>query len=84
MHRRPDARGSGFEVSCSRGVFRSNNGFVRLWKAEDGVDRPSWADLKRVQAALPDTNVYGTRSSEYDDDGGGGQGTATSPACNPL
>ena len=69
MHRRPDARGSGFEVSCSRGVFRSNNGFVRLWKAEDGVDRPSWADLKRVHGVLPDTNVYGTRSSEYDDDG---------------
>ncbi len=70
MHRRPDARGSGFEVSCSRGVFRSNNGFVTLWKAEDSEDRPSWADLKPVHGVLPDSSVYGKRSSEhYDDDG---------------
>ena len=69
MYRNPDARGGGFEVACSRGLFRSNNGFLQLWKADEGVNRPTWAELQKVEGVFPDTSVYGRRSSEYDDEG---------------
>ena len=69
MHRDPDARGNGFEVSCSRGVFRSNNGFLHLWKADDDVARPTWASLKKVEGVFPETSVYGRMSGSYGDDG---------------
>ena len=69
IHREPDARGAGFEVLCSRGVFRSSGGFVTLWKAEDGVERPTWGELKQVADVLPEADVLGRRSVEYDDDG---------------
>ena len=46
MHRETDARGRGFEVSCSRGVFRSNNSLLSLWKADGDID-PLTGDRSR-------------------------------------
>ena len=69
MHREPDARGRGFEVSCSRGVFRSNNSFLSLWKADGDIDPLAGGSLKKVEGVFPETSVYGRMSGDYDADG---------------
>lgn len=69
MHRETDARGSGFEVSCTRGVFRSNDGYLSLWKADEDIDRPTWRTLKQVEGVLPEGRVYGRMSGDYDEEG---------------
>ena len=68
-HREADARGTGFEVACTRAVVRSSNGFLSLWRAEEDIERPGWEDLKKVEGLFPEGTVYGRRSGEYDEEG---------------
>ena len=43
-----DARGGGFEVLCTRGVFRSTGDVLHMWKAPDGVG-PDWENLEEIE-----------------------------------
>jgi predicted dehydrogenase len=69
IHRLPDARGDGFEVLCSRGVVRSNKGLLQVLKSAADVDRPTRADLKKVEGVFRETSTYGRRNTEYDAEG---------------
>lgn len=69
IHRQPDGRGRGFEVACERGFFRTGNFFAEIYQTGDNTDIPAWENLKKMEGVLPAGNVYGKRSSEYDDEG---------------
>ena len=67
MHRRPNAK-NGIEVLCSRGVFFSDGSYLRMWKTRDGVERPAWASLDKMDGVFPETSLWeGSRT--YDDEG---------------
>jgi len=69
IHRESDARGRGFEVACTKGLFRSDGSFVEMYKAGGDGEKPAWDNLEKMEGVLPDTNIYGRRSTEYDQDG---------------
>lgn len=69
IHREGDARGRGLEVACTGGVFRCDGYFAEIHKAGEDADVPAWDNLKKIEGLLPETNIYGTRSSEYGEDG---------------
>lgn len=69
IHRQPDGRGRGLEVACERGLFRTGNFFAEIYRAGDDPNKPAWENLTRMKGVLPEGNVYGRRSSEYDEEG---------------
>ncbi len=68
LHRATDARGSGFEVLCSGGVFRSTGDVLHMWKAPDGA-APTWENLEEIEGLFPKTSVMARTSAEYEPDG---------------
>ncbi len=66
IHRQANAK-NGIEVLCTRGVFFSDGFFLHLWKAPEGVERPTWTALEKVEGLFPPTSIYGTR--DYDEEG---------------
>ena len=69
IHRQADGRGRGLEVACERGFFRTGNFFAEIYQTGDDTDIPAWDNLTKMEGILPEGNVYGKRSSEYDDEG---------------
>ena len=68
ISRGPDARGRGFEVHGSRGLFRSTDDLLRMYAAPEGTG-PSFESLEEIAGLFPETSVIGRRSSEYEPDG---------------
>lgn len=62
MHNNRDARGTGFEVACTGGTFRSNNYVLSIWRSENG-------GMKELDGLFPETSVMGRTSSSYEPDG---------------
>ena len=69
IHREGDARGRGFEVACTEGVFRSDGLFVKISKLRGEEEIPTWEKLEKIEGVLPETNFYGRRHTDFDEDG---------------
>ena len=69
MHRETDARGRGFEVACTGGVFRTDGFYAQILKAGDGKDMPAWENLQELVGALPEGRIYGRQGDDYDEHG---------------
>ncbi|MEW6750530.1 MAG: Gfo/Idh/MocA family oxidoreductase [Candidatus Latescibacterota bacterium] len=69
IHREPDGLGRGLEVACERGVFRTGNFHAEILQAGDNAQIPAWENLHRMDGVLPEGNIYGRRSAEYDESG---------------
>ena len=70
----------GFEVLCERGVFYGDGQYLHMWKAEEGVDRPTWANLKKVEGVFSETETLHHGFGIFDEEGwerGGGRQLAT-------
>ncbi len=79
MHRKDTAR-FGFEVLCSHGVFHSDGQYLHMWKTEEGVERPTWADLKKMEGVFPETERLHEGFGTFDEEGwerGGGRQLGT-------
>ena len=83
MHRAADARGGGFEVNCSRGVFRSTGDVLHVWKAPDGAGA-SWETLEEIEGVFPKTSVIARTSSDYEPDGWAWPGDRNLASINSI
>ena len=67
ISREPDARGSGFQVNSTEGVFVSNADVLHMYRSRGG--RSSWETLEEIEGLFPETNVVGKTSSHREPDG---------------
>ena len=65
--RERDARGSGFHVNCTRGVFTSNSDILHMYKSPDGGS--SSDTMEEIEGLFPETSVVGRTSSHREPDG---------------
>ena len=65
--REPDARGSGFDVNCSKGVLSSNSNILRMYRSpKEGSSRET---MEEIEGLFPKTSVIGKTSSHREPDG---------------
>lgn len=65
--RERDARGVGFQVNCTGGVFTSNSDVLHMYKSPDGAS--SWETMEEIEGLFPETSVVGRTSSQREPDG---------------
>lgn len=83
LHRNPTAR-TGFEVLCSRGVFRSDMRFMHMWKSDKDADHRSRSNLTKVEGVFPEESFQGIQVGQYDDEGWRHPGTRSLHTINAL
>ena len=67
ISREKDARGSGFQVNCTKGVFVSNSDILHMFRSPDGGS--SWETMEKIEGLFPETSVVGKMSSHREPDG---------------
>ena len=67
ISRERDARGSGFQVNCAKGVFVSNAEILHMYRSPDGSS--SWETMEKIEGLFPETNVIGKTSGHREPDG---------------
>lgn len=65
--RERDARGAGFQVNCTKGVFTSNSDILHMYKSPEGGS--SWETMEEIEGLFPKTNVVGKTSAHREADG---------------
>ena len=55
ISREKDARGSGFQVNCTNGIFVSNSDVLRMFRSPDGGS--SWETMEEIKGLFPETSV---------------------------
>ena len=62
-----DARGAGFNVNCSNGVFTSNSNILRMYRSPE--EGSSWETMEEIADLFPKTSAIGKTSNHREPDG---------------
>ena len=65
--RERDARGSGFQVNCTGGMFVSNSDVLHMYKSPEGSS--SLETMEEIEGLFPKTTVMGKTSNHREPDG---------------